>query len=267
LKAKATADKKNKDEQKNESAIEAPASSKSFPSPESLGLKDRLAAALASVPTKGLGAEKASPGFKVSVQSKNPATAKTSAPGETLVAAKGSLSGKASSLSKVKSPIPSIQPSKKGTPASQRLSHVSLMGVKSNNKEVVSIPFVLAPCPSELTGQQPSGLHVPSTKDVAPFSSSKFATVKKPSPKKRVSFALEEDLDNETTRNPSPAEGEDWGEPRSGVLRLMTDENGSPVSKSQMCAAMTLFSLPNHILSSTTHADLQKKDANNVSTG
>jgi hypothetical protein len=79
---------------------------------------------------------------------------------------------------------------------------------------------------------------VPSAKDVAPFSSNKLATVKKPSSDKRVSFALEEELDDETAHGLLQAQGVTLGESISGVPRLMTDENGVPVSESHTCAAM-----------------------------
>jgi len=87
---------------------------------------------------------------------------------------------------------------------------------------------------------------VPSAKDVAPFSSNKRSTSKKSSSKKRVSFALENESDNKTTRNLFPTEEQHSSEPRSGVPRLMTDKNDGPVSVSHSRPAMAIFTVPNH---------------------
>ena len=85
-------------------------------------------------------------------------------------------------------------------------------------------------------------------------------------------------MDNDTTRNLSVAEGEDLGEPRSGLPLFVADEDGVHVSNYHACAAMAFFPFPSHValwvtkrdhpfLSSTTHVDLWKKDPNKVSTG
>jgi len=78
-------------------------------------------------------------------------------------------------------------------PVSKVKSHSSLMGEKSEDKKIVSV-FSHAPCQAELATQQASGQYVPSAQDIAPFSGNKLVIVKKPSPKKRGSFALEEEL-------------------------------------------------------------------------
>jgi hypothetical protein len=78
-------------------------------------------------------------------------------------------------------------------PVSNVQSHSSLMREKSEDKEII-IAFSHAPCQAELATQQASGLYVPSAQDTAPFSGNKLVIVKKPSPKKRGSFALEEEL-------------------------------------------------------------------------
>lgn len=67
------------------------------------------------------------------------------------------------------------------------------MGEKSEDKKIVSA-FSRAPCQAELATQQASGLYVPSAQDVARFGGNKLVIVKNPSPKKRGSLALEEEL-------------------------------------------------------------------------
>jgi hypothetical protein len=72
--------------------------------------------------------------------------------------------------------------------------------------------------------QQLSGLHIASAKDVAPFSSNKPVTVKKPSPEKRVSLILEEDMDEHITYGLSLVRSVDPSRSSSGVP-LMTDDH------------------------------------------
>lgn len=72
--------------------------------------------------------------------------------------------------------------------------------------------------------QQPSGLHIASAKDVAPFSSNKLVTVKKLSPKRWVSLILEEDMDEHITYGLSLVRGVDPSRSSSGVP-LMTDDH------------------------------------------
>jgi hypothetical protein len=262
LKAKAAADEKDKEKKDKKVKVTSP--KQPAASTEHPTMEHRLATALASVPTRGSVGAKVSAGFTSSVQTNNLITAKTfasgnhSASGETLVPAKSLLVGKTSGLSKVKAPISRLKPSNIGMPSSKLASHTSLMGGNANDKEFVSIPLVHAPCQPKITMQQASGLHIPSTKDVAPFSSNKRPTSKKSSPQKRVSFALENELDNNPTRNLSPTEEEHSREPRSRVPRLMTDKNGGPVSKSYSLAAMTLFTVPNHAALPASKRDRQR---------
>lgn len=167
-----------------------------------------------------------------------------SAPGQTVIHAKASLPSKA------KAPIPTTHLSQAGK-SSSKMGHTSLMGGKYDSKETVSIPFSHTPSQVELTIRQTSGLHVPSAKDVAPFSGNKLVAVKepnpnnrvlalekdntaykKPGPKKRVSFALE---DEDITPDLLVAEGDRSGQLKSGV-RLMTNNESISVSRSRPCA-------------------------------
>ena len=96
--------------------------------------------------------------------------------------------------------------------------------------------------------KQAVGLHAPSGKDVAPFSSKTLAAVRKVNAKRSASFAQEEDLDEPTTSSLLPSQGEDASAmSRSGVPRLMTDENSAPVSKFHTYVAVTFLPFPNHV--------------------
>jgi hypothetical protein len=203
---------------------------------------------MASAPTGGSAGAKASEGSTYSIGVNNPAATRGlvlgmhSAPGQTVIHAKASLP------SKVKAPIPTTHLSQAGK-SSSKMGHTSLMGGKYDSKETVSIPFSHTPSQVELTIRQTSGLHVPSAKDVAPFSGNKLVVVKepnpknrvlalekdstaykKPGPKKRVSFALE---DEDTT--PDLLEGDRSSQLKSGV-RLMTNNESISVSRSLPCA-------------------------------
>jgi hypothetical protein len=109
-------DEKDKKEKKDKIAPKIPVSEQPASSTKHHAMEPRLAAALTSMPTMG------PVGLKASAQSK-PSLAKNPAP------------------DKLKGSMPTMQTSK--TPAPKFASRTSLRGVKSNNKEVVSIPFFL----------------------------------------------------------------------------------------------------------------------------
>lgn len=114
-------DEKDKKEKKDKVEAKVPASELAASLTEYPAMESRLAAALASVPTRGSVGAKASSQSKLSI-AKNPA------------------------LEKLKGSMPTKQLGE--TPASKIVLHTSLMGVKLNNKEVVSIPFWHVPCQS-----------------------------------------------------------------------------------------------------------------------
>jgi hypothetical protein len=78
--------------------------------------------------------------------------------------------------------------------------------------------------------QQASGLHMPSAKDVAPFSSKNLVPLKKPNSKKSASFARDRKPDeDEFTAGDIKLDG-DHSVQKSDPQGLMTDETGVPVS-------------------------------------
>jgi hypothetical protein len=87
---------------------------------------------------------KAAPDEKDKKEKKEEATPKVPASEqpavETIIPAKSLLVGKTSRLNRLKAPIPSLLHGRSGMPASRFTSHVSLMGGKTNKKELVSIP-------------------------------------------------------------------------------------------------------------------------------
>jgi hypothetical protein len=205
---------------------------------------------------------KASEGSTYSIDVNNPAATRGlvlgmhSAPGQTVIHAKASLP------SKVKAPISTTHLSQAGK-SSSKMGLISFMGGKYDSKETVSIPFSRTPSQAELTIRQASGLHVPSVKDVAPFSGNKLVVVKepnpknrvlalekdstahkKPGPKKKVSFALE---DEDTTPGSLVAEGDRSDQLKSGV-RVMTNNESISVSRSRpFDLPSRLFPPPNNV--------------------
>ena len=116
-----TADAKDKKEEKDKVAPKVPASKNHATSIEDPTLQPRLAAALASMPTGGFAGAKASAQYSPATSSDLDNTA----------------------LNKPNVSMPTMQPGKTGKFASKIVPHTSLMGVKSNNKEAVSIPVSL----------------------------------------------------------------------------------------------------------------------------
>lgn len=109
-------DEKDKKEKKDKIVPKIPVSEQPASSTKHHAMEPLLAAALTSVPARDPA------GLKASAQSK-PSLAKNPA------------------LDKLKGSMPTMQTSK--TPALKFASRTSLRGVKSNNKEVVSIQFFL----------------------------------------------------------------------------------------------------------------------------